>query len=117
MNTLVYPSQDRPPECAWKVWRESILAAFLAKRISGKPTLHRPLIWYDEETTTTWRDSILVGMSLEEAVNVLPDYLKEAIGNISYPQDNGASLSFDMKESSTCSWTDGTVKDHIGAHS
>ena len=63
------------------------------------------------------RDRVTHGMALEEAVRILPDYLREAIGTVHYPTDNGLSISNDMKKGRSCSWTDGTVKDKIGAHS
>ena len=52
-------------------------------------------------------------MQLEEAVRILPGYIREAIGTIIYPQDNGYQISKDLHESKMTSWTDGTVKDCI----
>ena len=116
-NKLLYPHQDRPPPHAWRVWRECLLATFLKRRDNNLPTLNRPIIWKPAEATKEWRESISRGMRLEEAVQCLPGYLKEAMGTIHFPQDNGERLSQDIKTSSTCSWTDGTVKDSVGAHS
>ena len=64
----------------------------------------------------TWRDRIQVGMRLEDSVRLLPGYIREALGTIIYPQDNGLQLSRDLIESKTTSYTDGTVKDSICAH-
>ena len=116
-NELLYPHQERPPCHAWKIWRECILAAFLKERENGEPTLHRPLRWREPETKTMWREQVTAGMKLEAAVGLLPGYLREAIGTPAYPRDNGLSISTDMMLGKSCSWTDGTVKDSIGAHS
>jgi ribonuclease HI len=114
---LKYPYQEKPPEHVWKVWRASILAAFLKRSITGRPTLHKPITYYRPVcTTVSWRNKIRVGMRLEAAVELLPDYIKDAIGTIELPSDNGEALSNDLLQSATTSYTDGTVKDNIGAH-
>ena len=41
---------------------------------------------------------------------------KEAVGTVRCPDDNGLQLSRELQHSQTKSWTDGTVKDNIGAH-
>jgi hypothetical protein len=115
--TLHYPYQDKPPAHIWKVWRESLIATFLKQSENGRPTLHHPL--YEAVTNNSvdnWRQRILIGMTLTEALENVPCYIKEAIGNISYPEDNGEQLSNDILRSLSTSYTDGTVKDSIGAH-
>ena len=116
-NKLQYPHQKKPPLQAWKIWRECILAAFLKKRECRKPTLHKPFQLGAIECNEHWRQLITKGMRLDEAVLLLPGYIREAIGNLTYPKDNGLKLSCDLQLSRTTSWTDGTVKDSIGAHS
>ena len=116
--TLLYPHQDKPPPYAWKVWRDSILAAFLTKSDVWRPTLHKPINRNSlEEEVEPWRTRIKVGMKLEEAITLLPGYIREAIGTLNYPYNNGKQLSDDLLQSKTMSCTDGTVKDSIGAHS
>ena len=116
-DIIRYPYQDKPPPFVWKIWRESILATFLKKSEVWRPTLHVPLQLETVETSKPWREKIKVGMKLEEAILLLPGYIKEAIGNLVCPQDNGYQISRDLRHSRTASWTDGTVKDKIGAHS
>ena len=116
-TTLIYPHQDNPPLHVWKVWRESILAAFLKKRDLGRPALNHPLtIDRIQEMIMPWRSRIRSGMTLEEAIELLPGYIREAIGTLQYPDNNGKQLSDDILQSSSMSFTDGTVKDSIGAH-
>ena len=115
-ESLVYPHQEKPPPPVWKVWRECLLAAFLKKSDGWVPTLHRPIQYDTAIEETTWRDQIQVGMKLEDAVRLLPGYIREALGTIIYPQDNGSQLSRDLLESKTTSYTDGTVKNSVGAH-
>ena len=115
-NVLVYPYQRKPPTHVWKVWRECILATFLKKSNIWRPTLHKPIQWKEETNDGNWRNKIHKGMILEEAIRELPGYIKEAIGTLRYPEDNGYQISQDLTNSMTKSWTDGTVKDRIGAH-
>ena len=115
-ESLLYPYQEKPPPQVWKVWRECILATFLKKSNVWRPTLYKPLKFENMVEETAWRDTIKEGMQLEEAVHRLPGYIREAIGTIIYPRDNGKEISKDLYESKTTSWTDGTVKDCIGAH-
>ena len=116
-NTLLYPYQEKPPGPVWKTWRECILAAFLKKSSIWRPTLHRPIKRRQYEQDGNWQSKIRKGMKLEEAVYLLPGYLKETLGTITFPQDNGLQLSEEIQMSKTKSWSDGTVKDTIGAHS
>jgi hypothetical protein len=115
---LTYPYQDKPPPYVWKVWRDGILATFLKKSEDGRPTLHYPLLDANEHQfrKTPWRQQIKEGMTLCEALNLVPCYIKEAIGTILYPEDNGKQLSRDILTSASTSYTDGSVKDTIGAH-
>ena len=115
-ETMVYPNQNKPPPYVWKVWRECILATFLAQSESNRPTLNKPLLTYEIEPQRSWRDKIRVGMKMEDAVLLLPGYIKEAVGNLIIPNDNGAQISRELKQANTTSWTDGTVKSSIGAH-
>ena len=115
-DATVYPYQKKPPPQVWKVWRDCILATFLTKSDVWRPTLNKPLQQVQPETEINWRDSIKKGMSMEEAVLLLPGYIREAIGNLTCPSDNGLQLSNDLQHSMATSWTDGTVKDKIGAH-
>jgi hypothetical protein len=115
-TTLVYPNQDKPPPQAWRVWRECLLASYLKKREMQRPTLHIPLEFKEPEVREEWRNKVIKGMALEEAVELLPAFLVEALGKIRLPCDNGRQLSRDMQQSKTVSWTDGSVKDKIGAH-
>ena len=116
-NTIIYPYQEKPPPFVWKVWRECILATFLKKSDVWRPTLHVALSPEIVERNVPWRERIRVGMKMEDAILVLPGYIKEAIGNLVCPQDNGYQISIELQQSRTASWTDGTVKDKIGAHS
>ena len=116
-NTLLYPHQAKPPQQVWKVWRECILATFLRSRSNNRHTLHYPIQRQEREEHRPWRERMRRGMRLDEAILLLPGYLKEAIGTVHFPLDNGHRLSQDYKASRTTSWTDGTVKDSIGAHS
>ena len=113
---LVYPYQDKPPPQVWRVWRECILATYLKKSNIWRPTLHISLKLKDIVEAIPWRDRIVQGMKMEEALLLLPGYLKEAIGTVRCPVDNGQQLSNDLQRSETNSWTDGTVKNNIGAH-
>ena len=115
-NVLVYPNQRKPPLHVWKVWRECLLATFLKKSSIWRPTLNQPIQWQVEVQENEWRNKIRHGMTMEDAINELPDYVKEAIGTLVYPDDNGYKISQDLTKSLTKSWTDGTVKDKIGAH-
>lgn len=114
---LIYPYQEKPPPHVWKVWRECILAAFLQHSDIWRPTLHIPLSYKEKPEALFWRDQIVPGMNLDEALLLLPGYLKEAIGTVRCPIDNGRQLSQELQQSLTTSWTDGTVKNSIGAHS
>ena len=113
---LVYPFQDKPPPTVWKVWRECILATYLKQSDIWRPTLNIPLCIVDKDEVVHWRQKIIPGMKLEEALTRLPGYLKEAIGTVRCPIDNGRQLSRELQNSLTTSWTDGTVKRKIGAH-
>jgi hypothetical protein len=113
---IIYPTQEKPPPHVWKVWRECILATYQKKSDLWRPTLHRPLLFEDRDDERSWRELIQLGMKIEDALLLLPDYLKEAIGSVICPIDNGKQLSDEMQSFSTTSWTDGTVKDKIGAH-
>jgi hypothetical protein len=116
-TTTVYPHQAKPPPQVWKVWRDSLLATFLKKRENGQPTLHHPIRRVEnQDGVMPWRQKIKVGMPLNDAIAMVPCYIKEAIGTISYPNDNGTQLSRDILSSVSTSYTDGTVKDTIGAH-
>ena len=56
-------------------------------------------------------------MTLEEAVDTLPPYLREAVGDVIYPNDNGMHLAQHINEGDTIhAWSDGSVKDNNGAH-
>jgi exonuclease III len=114
---ILYPYQEKPPPFVWKIWRESILAAFLKGKNNGRYTLNKPLIYKHKEIITPWREKITAGMNLDEAISLLPEYIKEAIGTWNNPVDNGHQLIRDMNKDKTTSWTDGTVKNKIGAHS
>ena len=116
-NTLLYPHQDKPPPQAWRVWRECILATFLKRREENQPTLYKPIQLREQQANSHRRELLYPGMKLEGAVALLPGYIREAIGTIKYPIDNGRQISDDLRHSRTASWTDGTVKDSIGAHS
>ena len=113
---IIYPFQDKPPPHVWKVWRECILATYLKQSDIWRPTLHISLKFEDKDEVVFWRDMIVPGMKIEEALLLLPGYLKEAIGTVRCPIDNGRQLSRELQQSLTTSWTDGTVKDKIGAH-
>ena len=115
-NTLVYPYQSKPPPQVWKVWRECILATFLKESTTMRPMLYKPLHVNKQVEATSWRERIHLGMKLEEAVMELPGYIREALGTVLYPEDNGLQISNDLLQSLTASWTDGTVKDKVGAH-
>ena len=115
-ESVQYPYQEKPPPFVWKIWRESILATFLKRSENGRPTLHRALQLNPPTRQLPWRNNIRVGMKLEDALLLLPDYIKEAIGNIDIPQDNGKKISKELQQARTVSWTDGTVKNKIGAH-
>ena len=118
MTSLIYPYQRKPPPQVWKVWRDSLLAAFLTTRTQGRPTLHIPFeIEIIDENAPPWRTRIIHGMRLEEAIDLLPGYIREAIGTLNYPLNNGKQLSNDILGSASTSYTDGTVKNTIGAHS
>ena len=117
-NKLIYPHQGKPPPHVWKVWRECILATFLKTSTVMQPTLHKQLCYVNIAEPRPWRERIKEGMKLEAAVKEeLPDYIREAIGTVILPQDNGLQLSKDLLQSKTVSWTDGSVKDKVGAHS
>ena len=113
---MVYPFQDKPPKKIWKVWRECILATYLKQSDIWRPTLHTSLTFKDRSENISWRNRIFRGMKMEEALLLIPGYLKEAIGTIRCPIDNGRQLSEELQTSETASWTDGTVKHNIGAH-
>jgi hypothetical protein len=116
-TTLVYPHQSKPPPQVWKVWREALRAAFLGRSMTGQATLTRPLIKADAaDNRISWRRKITHGMKLEAAIELLPDYIKEALGSVTFPSNNGQHLSDDMLRGHTTSYTDGTVKTNIGAH-
>ena len=67
--------------------------------------------------TTPWYESIKEGQSLHTAIAILPQYLREAVGTIQYPDDNGMQLVDELINTyDVHSWSDGTVKDAKGAH-
>jgi ribonuclease HI len=114
---LKYPHQDKPPTHVWRVWRDSIRAAFLKQSTTNRPTLHLPLQRNDYVGgIISWREGICEGMTLEAAIELLPQYIRESLGTIKYPVDNGQRLSKAIKTSVSTSYTDGTVKAKIGAH-
>ena len=115
-TTLVYPHQEKPPSHVWKIWRECILSTYLKKSDIWRPTLNIPLCLKGKEEAVSWRHRITPGMAMEDAIKQLPGYLKEAVGTVRCPDDNGMQLSRELQLSQTKSWTDGTVKDSIGAH-
>jgi hypothetical protein len=115
-NELVYPRQAKPPPYVWKVWRECVRATFLGRSETNQPTLYKQLERIEVVERRNWRSYITEGMRLEEAVKFLPGYIREALGTIMYPEDNGKQLSQELARSQTISWTDGTVKDRVGAH-
>ena len=55
-------------------------------------------------------------MKIEDAILLLPGYIKEAVGNLTIPLDNGLQISRELTQRNTTFWTDGTVKNKIGAH-
>ena len=89
IDSIVYPYQKKPPPQVWKVWQDCILATFLTKRDVWRPTLNKPLQQVQTETEINWRESIKKGMNMEDAVLLLPGYIREAIGNLTCPSDNG----------------------------
>jgi hypothetical protein len=115
-TTLIYPHQDKPPPHVWRVWRESIMATFLKAGNQGLLPLHYPIQLYPHSPVASWRERITIGMTMEEAVASAPEYVREALGTIHYPLDNGLKLSKDILLSASASYTDGTVKNSIGAH-
>jgi hypothetical protein len=115
-TNVLYPVQEKPPPHVWKVWRECIRATYLQKSDSWRSMLHRPLLTTGDNENLSWREQITLGMNIEDALNLLPNYLREAIGTLQCPRDNGKKISEELKQSQTQSWTDGTVKNDIGAH-
>lgn len=112
----MYPHQAKPPPHVWTVWRASLRAAFLKQSANNKAALNTPFIFDTNQISMApWRSKLTKGMRLEDAIDQLPGYIKEVIGNMIYLQDNGQLLSEDLQKGATASFTDGTVKQSIGA--
>jgi len=118
---LEYPYQPLPPPSAWITWRNSLHATYLEKRIDATISpLHRP-IGPSAHTTVSlnhWPPTIsTVGMTMMDMIDLLPLEYKQAVGNVSLPQDDGLALAECLISGNTISArSDGTVKHGDGAH-
>ena len=116
-TTIQYPYQPKPPEEIWKIWRDCLHSTYIGSgRTRTIIPLHRPINMYNT-ITTPWYERIKEGQSLHTAIAILPQYLREAVGTIQYPDDNGVQLVEELINTyDVHSWSDGTVKDEKGAH-
>ena len=114
---IKYPFQPKSPPSIWKTWRDCLHSTYVGSgRTRDRIPLYRP-INMTNTAITTWQERIKDGQSLKEAIRMLPMYLREAVGDVHYPSDNGAKLVNEMLTAdSVHSWSDGTVKDEKGAH-
>ena len=118
--SITYSYQPKPPPLIWKTWRDCIHSTYVGSGRTREHTpLHWPIVTRQIPETTRWQDRIEYGQSLQNAIKTLPEYLRYAVGTITIPDDNGLQLVEEMTNTSEVhshSWSDGTVKDHEGAH-
>ena len=115
---ITFPHQPKPPALIWKTWRDCLHSTYVG---SGRTRETIPLHWTREimrpvTTIKAWHERIARGQKLEEVIALLPCHLREAVGHIKYPTDNGAQLILEMNRQEVHAWSDGTVKDVKGAH-
>ena len=121
-SELVYPFQPKPPEHAWKEWRNLITAAYMAAArvdmtIEQIPINNRQLV-YNQETrqALTW-PPLSTALPLIEILECMPDVWRQAVGQVNLPPDDGMELAERLRSGQTINaWSDGSVCSGIGAH-
>ena len=119
---LVYPHQERPPESAWKVWRLLLRSSLIAVKNQQVVYSNYPLITpvpigaeapaACHEFTTADADS-----PLQTIIDGMTASWKQVLGDVVIPEDEGKQMAEILSNGGTLKmWSDGTVKNGIGAH-
>ena len=111
-----YPYQPKPPKESWNIWRNSIHATYLERnRTKKKLPLVEQLLNYEEFSSKDdpygWVKNVNRNMTLEEALQMVPPQLQEAIGITKTPNDNGKKLYDQLISTGIHSWSDGSEKE------
>ena len=99
------------------MWRATLHMTYVGTgRTQHKYPLNRQ-ICREQTVTRSWIQSLEPNQPLGLAIQSLPPYLREAVGEVNFPDDNGIQLIADMRENNGVhAWSDGTVKHAKGAH-
>ena len=120
-TTITYPHQINPPENCWKKWNTSLTKLFINNEQSSR--IYKPLLNPIIEVSVNPLSHMPWELhphtkSITEYIEALPPFYRTIIGDIQLPLDDGYHLAQVLKSGQTIySYSDGSVKNKIAAHS
>ena len=107
-----FPTQDRPPEWVWTVWRQTMHKLCIVRNIDSDTTTYLPYEVQFKPTVPqiTLPSRIDITLPLKDLVQELPLLFQMMLGDV------GAALAKALMDGRGTMYTDGTVDRGCGAH-
>ena len=98
-HLITFPEQRAPTTVEWKEWKSFIYRNFLNGKNKLNPVpgiIQKEALYLTEQTEIKQLQHLKPGKTLEETLKKLPPSLRQILGTISLPNDNGKDLATEI---------------------
>ena len=120
---LAYPHQEKPPELAWASWRKMLRCSVIATGRQIQHYYYFPLcdpigaLEQQVEQSGSRFTNAPRTASMREIIEGMSESWRQVLGGVTFPPDDGLEIAEILRSGNTVKcWSDGSVKNGIGAH-